>query len=77
MVDRLRQALDELEQPICPVCHIEMKWTRSTLVGSDTIRHLFHCPNCYRTGEAISKIEVLPVPPGKLSAPALKLKRAA
>ena len=72
MVDRLRQVLDELEPPICPTCHIEMTWTRSTLVAPDTIRHLFHCPHCYRMGETTSKIEAVVVPPDKLSAPAFK-----
>jgi hypothetical protein len=72
MVDKLRRALEELEPPICPTCHIEMKWTRSALIAADTISHLFHCPNCHRTGEMKSRIEVVAVPPEKLSAPALK-----
>jgi peptide subunit release factor 1 (eRF1) len=72
MVDRIRRAFNELEAPICPNCHIEMKWTRSELVAQDTIRHLFHCPNCHRAGEATSKIEAVVVPPEKLTAPAIK-----
>lgn len=32
MVDRLRQAADLLEAPICPKCLIEMSWFRSELV---------------------------------------------
>ena len=72
MVDRIRRAFDELEAPICPGCNIEMKWTRSGLVAADIINHLFHCPNCSRTGETKSKIEVVIVPPDKLSAPAFK-----
>ena len=70
MVDRIRRAFDKLEPPVCPTCHIEMKWTRSTMVTQDTINHLFQCPNCSRIGEATSKIEAVVVPPpGKLSAP--------
>jgi hypothetical protein len=72
MVDRIRRAFDELEAPICPACNVEMKWARSNLVAADTISHLFQCPNCSRTGETRSKIEVVIVPPGKLSAPAFK-----
>ena len=72
MVDRLKKALDELEAPICPNCHLEMKWTRSSLVATDTILHLFHCPGCWRTGETRSKIEVAVVPPDKLSRPAFR-----
>lgn len=72
MVDRIKRAFDELEPPICPTCHIEMKWTKSTLVMTDTITHLFVCPSCYRTGKTSSQIKVVEVPPDKLSAPALK-----
>jgi hypothetical protein len=72
MVDRIKQAFDDLEPPGCPVCHIDMKWTASSLVTADTIRHVFHCPNCYRKGETSSKIRVVAVPPDKLSAPAIK-----
>ena len=72
MVDRLRRALEELEPPICPNCLIEMKWSRSALVAPDTITHLFHCPNCYRTSETTSKVEVIEVPPEKLSAPIIR-----
>lgn len=73
MVDRLRRALDELESPICPSCHIDMKWTRSTLVAADTISHVFHCPNCHRIGETTSKVTVVAIPPDKLAAPAFWL----
>lgn len=72
MVDRIKRAFDELEAPICPACRMEMMWTRSSLVASDTINHLFHCPNCYRTGETTSKIEAPVVLPDKLSAPAFE-----
>ncbi len=69
MVDRLKRALDQLEQPVCPNCHIEMRWTRSALVGPDTIAHLFQCPNCHRTSETSSKVRASVIPPEKLSAP--------
>ena len=70
MVDRIRRALNELEPLTCPSCRLDMRWTKSTLVASDTIRHLFHCPNCRRLGETTSNIEVIVVPPDKLAAPA-------
>jgi hypothetical protein len=69
MVDRIRRAFDELEPTVCPSCHIEMKWTQSALVAADTIRHLFLCPNCHQSGETTSKVQVVVVPPDKLSAP--------
>ena len=69
MVDRIRQAFEALEPPICPSCHIDMKWTRSTLEAQDMISHLFHCSNCGRVDKTTTKIEVVVVPPDKLSAP--------
>jgi hypothetical protein len=67
MVDRLRQALAELEPPICPSCDVDMRWTQSALVAPDIINHLFFCPNCHRTGKTISKVQVIVVPPDKLA----------
>jgi hypothetical protein len=72
VVDRIRRALEELEAPVCPTCHIDMKWSRSTLTQSDTITHLFQCPNCHRTHTTTSKVQVIVVPPDKLSAPRRK-----
>ena len=71
MVDRLKQSLDQLETPICPNCHVEMRWSRSTLVADApvTIAHLFQCPNCNRVAETKSQMTVTPTPPEKLSAP--------
>jgi len=69
MVDKLKRSLEGLEQPICPNCHVEMRWTRSTLLRSTTIAHLFHCPNCHRTSETKSTIKATGVPPEKLSLP--------
>ncbi len=69
MVDRLRRALEDLEAPICPNCHLDMKWSRSTLTAADLITHLFQCPNCHRTDTTKAKIDVIVVPPEKLSAP--------
>ena len=73
MVDKLKRALDGLETPICPNCHVEMKWTQSALVAADTISHLFHCPACHRAGETSSKVRVELIPPKKLSAPLSRL----
>jgi hypothetical protein len=72
MVHRIRRVFEELEAPACPNCRLDMTWTRSNLVASDTIRHLFHCPNCWQVGETTSKIEVIVVPPDKLAAPAFR-----
>jgi len=33
MVDRFKPSLEQLVAPLCPDCHSEMGWTRSTLVG--------------------------------------------
>ena len=72
MVERIRRALDELEPPVCPNCHIDMVWTRSTLVAPDTIRHLFQCPNCWQIAETTSQVKVIVVPPDKLTAPVFR-----
>jgi len=69
VVDKLKRSLEELEPPICPSCHIEMKWIRSSLTSSETILHLFHCANCHRTGETISNVNPTVVRPDKLSSP--------
>jgi hypothetical protein len=59
MVDRLRRSLEQLEPPVCPDCHREMKWTRSTLVGVEPTKiiHVFTCPKCQRIDETQSLIE--------------------
>jgi hypothetical protein len=43
-----------------------------SLVAPEIISHLFHCPNCHKTGETTSKVRAVVVPPDKLSAPADK-----
>ena len=80
MVDRLRRSIEGMEQPTCPNCHIEMKWYNSMMVRETplTIIHYFSCSNCNRIAKTRS---VLPreadIPPGKLSAPARRSRRAA
>ena len=71
MVDRLKQSLDQLETPICPNCHVEMRWSRSTLVADAPVTnaHLFQCPNCNRVAETKSQMTITPTRPDKLSAP--------
>jgi hypothetical protein len=72
MVDSLKQALEQLEAPICPNCNMEMRWSRSTLVEPSpvTITHLFVCLGCNRVAETTSKVRSATiVPPDKLSAP--------
>lgn len=54
MVDRLRSAAEQLEAPICPDCHVEMKWFRSELLADEPtpiIAHLFVCPHCKRAAK--------------------------
>lgn len=72
MVDRLRSAAEQLEAPICPDCHIEMKWFRSELLADEPtpiIAHLFVCPHCKRASRAETIFKGAQVPPDKLSAP--------
>jgi hypothetical protein len=69
MVDKLKRALEGLENPICPNCLIEMEWVRSALTSADTITHLFHCTNCGRAGKTETPVTPRIVPPDKLSAP--------
>ena len=71
MVDKLRKSLEQLEPPICPACHIDMQWSRSSLENQSpiTIAHLFLCPNCNRTSETKSSVSTMILPPKKLSAP--------
>jgi len=72
MVDRLKDAAEHLEAPICPSCHVEMKWFRSELVRDEPearIAHLFVCSNCQRAERTETKFNPVRVPPDKLSAP--------
>lgn len=72
MVDRLRSAAEQLEAPICPDCHIEMKWFRSELLADEPtpiIAHLFVCPHCKRAAKADTIFKADRAPPDKLTAP--------
>jgi len=72
MVDRLRSAAEQLEAPICPDCHIEMKWFRSELLADEPtpiIAHLFLCPHCKRAAQADTVFKSTQAPPGKRAAP--------
>jgi transcription elongation factor Elf1 len=69
MVDKLKRSLEQLEPPNCPNCSSEMKWSRSALVDTTTIVHVFVCPGCSHTVETQSKISAMSIPPKKLSAP--------
>ena len=69
MVERLKRSLEHLDSPNCPICSLEMKWTRSTLVDATTIVHVFICPGCSHTAETKSTISAVIIPPKKLSAP--------
>ena len=72
MVDRLRNALENLEPPHCPHCRTEMKWFRSQLVHdipTSVVAHEFVYPGCGRTGLRETQFKAIVVPPDKLSAP--------
>ena len=72
MVDRLRNALEDLEPPHCPHCRTEMKWFRSQLVRetpASVVAHEFVCPGCEHTGRRETQFKAIVVPPDKLSAP--------
>ncbi|MGL3105647.1 hypothetical protein [Bradyrhizobium sp. BR 1432] len=72
MVDRLRSAAEQLEAPICPDCHIEMKWFRSELLADEPtpiIAHLFVCPHCKRAIKTDTIFKGTQTPPDKLAAP--------
>ena len=72
MVDRLRSAAEQLEAPICPDCHIEMKWFRSELLADEPapiIAHLFVCPHSKRAAKADTMFTGGQAPRDKLSAP--------
>ena len=79
MVDRLRNATEHMEAPVCPGCHVEMRWFRSELVRDapiSVIAHEFICPHCGRPGRSETKFKPAEVPPDKLAAPS-PLARAA
>jgi hypothetical protein len=71
MVDRLKQSVEHLEPPVCPDCHIEMKWYRSVLAKETdpaAIAHFFQCLNCNRLRETRSILKNMDKPvPFKLS----------
>ena len=72
MVDRLRNAAEHLEAPMCPDCHIEMKWFRSELLADEPtpiIAHLFVCPHCKRAAKADTMFTGGQATRDKLSAP--------
>ncbi|MGY4236937.1 uncharacterized protein with PIN domain [Bradyrhizobium sp. USDA 4449] len=75
-MERLRDSLAELEAPVCPNCHVGMKWFRSELVQDDVqplIAHLFVCPNCKSAQRRDSKVEAVRIPPKKLLSPRLRV----
>ena len=62
MVDHLKRSVENLEPPLCPHCHIEMKWHQSVLAEpqTGTVAHFFHCPNCSRITETKSVLRTSP-----------------
>lgn len=80
MVDSLKDSVKDLEPPLCPTCHKEMVWYQARLesVSPRVIVHSFACTSCNRTAETKSKVEDKPdIPPGKLSKPLRRFRRAA
>jgi hypothetical protein len=74
MVDRLKNAIEDLEPPTCPGCNLGMRWYRSVLIrDSDpaAIAHSFQCPRCNRILETRSLVEAAggAIDPSKLSKP--------
>ncbi|MGX1164256.1 glutaredoxin [Bradyrhizobium sp. USDA 372] len=77
-MDGLRNALERLEAPDCPNCHVAMRWFRSELVRDARepfIAHLFLCPNCKRAQQTDTTFTPLRVPPDKLAAPRFSVVR--
>lgn len=78
-MERLRNALEHLEAPDCPNCHLTMRWFRSELVRDDqqsTVAHLFICPNC--KGARRVDTDFTPpvrIPPEKLATPRFRVVR--
>ncbi|QQO12614.1 hypothetical protein JJB99_24535 [Bradyrhizobium diazoefficiens] len=74
-MENLKNALGELEAPICPDCHVNMRWFRSELVRDTPvmIAHLFVCPNCKRAQRTETKFTSRSVPPEKLAAPRFRV----
>jgi hypothetical protein len=43
----LRHSIEQLAAPICDACHVEMTWSRSTLMAADqVVAHVFACRRC-------------------------------
>ena len=75
-MERLKNSLGHLEAPVCPNCHLGMRWFRSELVQDDAqplIAHLFVCPNCKSAQRRDSKAEPVRIPPEKLLSPRLRV----
>lgn len=80
MVDSLRDSVRDLEPPVCPKCHKEMVWYQARLesLSPKIIVHSFACTSCNRTAEMKTVVEDEPdIPPGKLSRPFRRFRRAA
>jgi hypothetical protein len=73
MVDRLKGAVDGLEPPICPKCHIGMLWWKSELIARTAkaiVEHSFYCGSCGRQSKTkIDAGKPESPPPAKLSRP--------
>jgi hypothetical protein len=53
MADDLKRSVQDMEAPVCPDCHVTMKWYRSMRVTQlpVVIDHFFQCDNCGRIGQ--------------------------
>ncbi len=75
-MEGLKDSLGQLEAPVCPNCHVGMRWFRSELVQDDAqplIAHLFICPNCKSAQRRHSEVTPVRMPPEKLLSPRLRV----
>jgi hypothetical protein len=80
MAEDLKRSVEHLQSPVCPNCHLIMKWYRSIKLAEipATIAHFFHCENCQRIVETHTVLRAdESKPPPKLSRPSDRLSPAA
>lgn len=79
-MDRLKSAVENLEPPHCPNCHVAMRWFRSELVldaQQSIVAHLLICPNCKRAHRIDTEFTPISVPPDRRAAPLFRVVRGA
>ncbi|WP_407188550.1 hypothetical protein [Bradyrhizobium centrosematis] len=79
-MERLKEALGQLDVPHCPNCRVATRWFRSELLrdlAQPIIAHLFVCPNCKRAQRTETIFTPAHVPPDKVAAPVFRHRGAA